>query len=126
MYVSPVLVGYRAKQMYPSKEPSANLRDESYCHPFVCVCVCVFLINSGSRTLGLVFPKLNTTSSVKSGCLPVSFSCQPQRCARNYSGQPDSPEKALAPHSSTLAWKIPWTGEPGRLQSMGSLIVGHD
>ena len=29
-------------------------------------------------------------------------------------------EKATAPHSSTLAWKIPWTGEPGRLQSMGS------
>ena len=32
-----------------------------------------------------------------------------------------SPEKAMAPHSSTLAWKIPWTEEPGRLQSMGSL-----
>ena len=29
-------------------------------------------------------------------------------------------EKAMAPHSSTLAWKIPWTEEPGRLQSMGS------
>ena len=37
-----------------------------------------------------------------------------------------TPEKAMAPHSSTLAWKIPWTGEPGRLQSMGSLRVGHD
>ena len=35
-------------------------------------------------------------------------------------------EKALAPHSSTLAWKIPWMEEPGRLQSMGSLRVGHD
>ena len=35
-------------------------------------------------------------------------------------------EKAVAPHSSTLAWKIPWTEEPGRLQSMGSLGVGHD
>ena len=33
-------------------------------------------------------------------------------------------EKAMAPHSSTLAWKIPWTEEPGRLQSMGSLGVG--
>ena len=32
----------------------------------------------------------------------------------------------LAPHSSTLAWKIPWMEEPGRLQSMGSLRVGHD
>ena len=35
-------------------------------------------------------------------------------------------EKAMAPHSSNLAWKIPGTGEPGRLQSMGSLRVGHD
>ena len=35
-------------------------------------------------------------------------------------------EKAMAPHSSTLAWKIPRTEEPGRLQSMGSLRVGHD
>ena len=34
-------------------------------------------------------------------------------------------EKAMAPYSSTLAWKIPWTEEPGRLQSMGSLRVGH-
>ena len=35
-------------------------------------------------------------------------------------------EKAMAPHSSTLALKIPWTEEPGRLQSMGSLRVKHD
>ena len=35
-------------------------------------------------------------------------------------------EKAMALHSSTLAWKIPWVEEPGRLQSMGSLRVGHD
>ena len=35
-------------------------------------------------------------------------------------------EKAMAPHSSTLAWKIPWTEEPGRLQSVGLLRVGHD
>ena len=35
-------------------------------------------------------------------------------------------EKAMAPHSSTLAWKIPWTEEPGRLQSVGLLGVGHD
>ena len=37
-----------------------------------------------------------------------------------------SMEKAKATHSSTLAWKIPWTEEPGGLQSMGSLRVGHD
>ena len=35
-------------------------------------------------------------------------------------------EKAMAPHSSTLAWKIPWMEEPGRPQSMGSLRVGHN
>ena len=37
-----------------------------------------------------------------------------------------SSEKPMEPHSSTLAWKIPWMEEPGRLQSMGSLRVGHD
>ena len=35
-------------------------------------------------------------------------------------------EKAMAPHSSTLAWRIPGTGEPGGLPSMGSHRVGHD
>ena len=35
-------------------------------------------------------------------------------------------EKSMATHSSTLAWKIPWMEEPGGLQSMGSLRVGHD
>ena len=35
-------------------------------------------------------------------------------------------EKAMAPHSSTLAWKIPWMEEPGRLQSLGSRRVGRD
>ena len=38
----------------------------------------------------------------------------------------DKLEKEIATHSSTLAWKIPWTEEPGRLQSMGSQRVGHD
>ena len=49
-------------------------------------------------------------------------------------GQPDSYYstlvgkfgEAMAPHSSMIGWKIPWTEEPGRLQSMGSLRVGHD
>ena len=35
-------------------------------------------------------------------------------------------EKEMATHSNTIAWKIPWTEEPGRLQSMGSQRVGHD
>ena len=41
-------------------------------------------------------------------------------------GQEDPLEKEMAPHSSTLAWKIPWTEKPGRLPSMVSQIVGHD
>ena len=41
-------------------------------------------------------------------------------------GREDPLEKEMATHSSTLAWKIPWTKEPGRLQSMGSQRVGHD
>ena len=41
-------------------------------------------------------------------------------------GQEDPLEKEMATHSSTLAWKIPWTEEPGRLQSMGSQRVRHD
>ena len=41
-------------------------------------------------------------------------------------GQEDPLEKEVATHSSTLAWKIPWTEKPGRLQSMGSQRVGHD
>ena len=41
-------------------------------------------------------------------------------------GQEDLLEKEMATHSSTLAWKIPWMEEPGRLQSLGSQRVGHD
>ena len=41
-------------------------------------------------------------------------------------GGEDPQEKGMAPHSSILAWKIPRTEEPGRLQSMGSQRVGHD
>ena len=41
-------------------------------------------------------------------------------------GQEDSLEKEMATHSSTLAWKIPWTEKPGRLKSMGLQRVGQD
>ena len=41
-------------------------------------------------------------------------------------GQEDLLEKEMATHSNILAWKIPWTEEPGGLQSMGSQRVGHD
>ena len=51
-------------------------------------------------------------------CVTVNFSFYVCECL--------SSEKSIAPHSCTLAWKIPWTEEPGRLQSMRSLRVGHD
>ena len=41
-------------------------------------------------------------------------------------GQEDPLEKEIATHSNTLAWKIPWVEEPGRLQSMGSQRAGHN
>ena len=41
-------------------------------------------------------------------------------------GEEDPLEKEMATHSSILAWRIPWTEEPGGLQSMGSQRVGHD
>ena len=41
-------------------------------------------------------------------------------------GQEDPLEEGMATHSSILAWKTPWTEEPGGLQSMGSKAVGHD
>ena len=41
-------------------------------------------------------------------------------------GQEDSLEEGMATHSSTLAWRIPWPEEPGRLRSMGSQRVGHN
>ena len=44
----------------------------------------------------------------------------------HFLGWEDPLEKGMAIHSSILAWIIPWTEEPGRLQSMGSQRVGHD
>ena len=41
-------------------------------------------------------------------------------------GQEDPLEEGMATHSSILAWRIPWTEDPDRLQSMGSQTVGHD
>ena len=72
------------------------------------------------------------------GIFPTQWSnpslphCRQILCLLNHQGSPNSlivgvyMEKAMAPHSSTLAWKIPWMEEPSRLQSMGSLRVGQD
>ena len=52
----------------------------------------------------------------------VGFCHTTMRISHNYT----SSEKTMVPHSSTLAWKIPWMEEPGGLQSMGSRRVGYD
>ena len=54
-----------------------------------------------------------------------SLHCSPETITTLLIGY-TSMEKAMAPHFRTLAWKIPWVEEPGRLQSMGSLRIGHD
>ena len=53
------------------------------------------------------------------------LSAMPETWVRSL-GWEDPLEKEMAAHSSILAWKIPWTAEPGRLPSMGSQNVGHD
>ena len=53
--------------------------------------------------------------------LPTMWETQGQSLGRE-----DPLEKEMATHSSSFAWKIPWTEDPGRLQSMGSQRVGHD
>ena len=73
---------------------------------------------------GLVFQhEFGGTSLVaqRVQCLPAM-----QETRAWFLGQKDPLEKEMATHSSTLAWKIPWTEKPGRLQSMGSQRVGHD
>ena len=95
--------------------------------PLGCVCILIRI-----RWVGLSFEKEDCPlsgwravgetfhSKGDSGVLPRSSSFWPQ----SFPFTNEDPQ--LAPHSSTLAWKIPWTEEPGRLQSMGSLGVRHD
>ena len=56
----------------------------------------------------------------------IAFSIISQQESRLLGEISVTSEKAMTTHSSTLAWKIPWMEEPGRLQSMGSLRVRHD
>ena len=71
----------------------------------------------------------NSTTDTKSSNLFVHLFVFLSWCSFHHTlseGSVPVPEKAMAPHSRTLAWKIPWMEEPGRLQSMGSLRVGQD
>ena len=112
----------------------------------MCVCVCVyhsFFIHSSvnghlgcSRVLAIVnnatvntgvhvsFSILVSSGYMLSGGIAGSYGRFIPMFLRNL--HTVFPEKAMVPHSSTLAWKIPWTEEPGRLQSMGSQRVGHN
>ena len=73
----------------------------------------------GCHCLLMLAPGDCINCSVTTSCPTL---CNPMNCST-----PGLPaEKAMAPHSSTIAWKIPWAEQPGRLQSMGSLGVGHD
>ena len=68
-------------------------------------------------------------SSVVTGLEKVSYHSNPKerQCQRMFKLPHNcSHQKAMAPHSSTPVWKIPWTEESGRLQSMGLLKVRHD
>ena len=84
-------------------------------------------LGDGDKILepGCTLPKKRTWFSMSQTCIGDStkenWDCKSIKLEENLKR-----EKAMAPHSSTLAWKIPWTEEPGRLQSMGSLRVGHD
>ena len=66
-------------------------------------------------------------ASFPGGASGKESTCQKTQgtCAQSL-GQEDSLEKEMAIHTSILAWRIPWTEEPGRLYSMGSQKVGHD
>ena len=69
----------------------------------------------------ITFPALNMGHQVDISGMQVYT-----RSGSNKGFPGGSAEKSMAPHSSTLAWKIPWTEEPGGLQSLGSRRVGHD
>ena len=77
---------------------------------YVCIYVCVYMYICGASLVAQTVKHLSPMLETRVRSL----------------GWEDPLEKEMATHSSTLAWKTPWTEEPGRLQSMGSQRVGHD
>ena len=67
-----------------------------------------------------------TPGACSNSCPLMMPLVMPSNQKHQFFGAQLSLEKAMTTHSSTLAWKIPWTEEPGRLQSLGSLQVGHN
>ena len=85
-------------------------------------------VKEESEKVGL---KLNIQKTKIMASCPITswqIDGETMETVRDYFGEASKslPEKAMAPHSNTLAWKIPWMEEPGGLQSMGSLRVKHD
>ena len=83
------------------------LSNKQYYHCYLCLCT------------ALCFKTSLVAQTVK--CLPTMWGTWVQSL-----GWEDLLEKKIASHSSILAWKIPWTEQPGRLQSMGSQRAGYD
>ena len=103
-----ILLFYLSHQSVPARiQTLLSLVTISFKYPVGLVFL--FPILSSSALISL----LQTTNLSLSTCLKLCFLGEPK-------------EKAMAPHSSTIAWKIPWTEDPGGLQSMGSLRVGHN
>ena len=73
-----------------------------------------------------LFSTINVSRSDHASWLPTEYLRDYLTPLLVWVGSISDKEKKMAPHSSTLAWKIPSTEEPGMLQSMGSLRVGHD
>ena len=93
----------------------------------------LFLFVHQSYSFSLIFPKLLNVFDLKSTNKPASLVAQMVKCLPAMRetqvqslGWEDLLEKEMATHSSTLAWRIPRTEEPGRLQSMGLQRVRHD
>ena len=91
------------------------------------MCIFIYNLSDAVQLFGGIFHLINR--------VPEKASLVAQRVKRlpavqetwvRFLGQEDTLEKEMAAHSSTLAWKIPWTEKPGRLQSMGSPRVRHD
>ena len=104
--------GFGGKQASPNKKIKTFING-LLCSRFNCWCRCLSAYIYCRCMASLV------TQTVK--CLPAMWETRVW-----FLGKEDPLEKEMAAHSNILAWKIPWTKEPGRLQFMGSQKIGHD
>ena len=109
------LVGIAGQLIYGSSGISSAYRKLKFHLNFIAVSVLEYILSTLDLSAG--FPgELNGKESV----------CQCRRQQVGFLGWDDLLEKEMASLSSILAWRIPWTEEPGGLPSMGSQRVGHD